>query len=67
MNKAKSKPRNPVGGPLATLDFVGTHVAVAEKGEQVTLALAVVGLISRWALGDIQIIDLAIVDVVDKA
>ena len=53
MNKARSKPRNPVGGPLATLDVVGTHVAEAEKGEQVTLALAVVGLISRWALGDV--------------
>jgi hypothetical protein len=42
-------------------------MAVAHRGDPVTLALAVIGLISRRALRNIQIVDLSSRDIVDKA
>ena len=45
----------------------GVGVAMAESGDHVTLALAGVTFVSRRTLGDVQIVDQAGRDVVDKA
>jgi len=50
---------------LAALDLGG--VAMAESGEHGTLALAGVAFVSRGTLGNVQIVDPAGRDVVDKA
>lgn len=53
--------------PLTAFNAIGIGVATADGVDQVTLALAIVGLVSRRALRNIKIVDLASGDVVDKA
>ena len=63
----RSEPEKPcIGSPLTALDGARS-AAVAERAEQVTLALAVVGFVSRRALRNVKIVDLARGDVVDEA
>jgi len=52
---------------LAAVDLGGVGLAMAEGGDQVTLALAGVTFVSRGTLGDVHIVDPAGRDVVDKA
>ena len=52
--------------PSAALDGARTS-AVARSGDQVTLALAVISYVSGRTLRNVEIVDLTIVDVVDKA
>lgn len=52
---------------LAAVNLGGVGVAMAESGDHVTLALAGVTFVSRRTLGDVQIVDQAGRDVVDKA
>lgn len=51
--------------PLAALD-VARVAAVADRADQVTLALAVVSFVSRRTLGNVEVVDQASGDVVDK-
>ena len=52
---------------LAAVDLGRVGVAMAESGDYVTLALAGVALVSRRTLRNVQIVDPAGRDVVDKA
>lgn len=62
MDKAKSESKS----PLAAVDIVG-GVALDESVEYIALALAAAALVSRRALRNVKIVDVAGGDIVDKA
>ena len=52
---------------LTAVDLGGVGLAMAESSDHVTLALGGVTFVSRRTLGNVQIVDQAGRDVVDKA